>query len=845
MRDLVFVGLIIFGLAFVPAAEGWEQAASSTGDGASRSPGEKASPAQFAGVAPQIPREPIVVPEEDELVQLFVGPQQPTSPEALRSAMAASFEDPAATGGIPLPQAPTTIASFQGIPYTGWYPPDTHIAAGPGHILEIVNSSWRAFTKQGSPATPLISLCGPGGWWTSVLPENVTFCFDPRTAYDQHSGRWVMIAAALDNANKRSWLLVATSSSSDPTGPWCRWALDATVNGSTPSGTWADYPALGLDAQALYLTSNQIPFDNAPAYAKLRILDKAQLYAGSCSNVSWKDFWNLQDPGGGFVFHLQPAHTYGNPGAEYLMTLQFTTASTVTLWKLQNPLSSSPTLTAFSVATQTYALPPAPEQCKSTIRIAPGSGFQNVVYRNGQVTTAHTSACPADSAKSCVRVVQIDPSVLSTSFETFFGAWSSGWYYYFPAVMPDASGNLHLLFYRSKASADAEGCIEARQTGKLAGETQLQSSALVRAGGESHGSLRWGDYSGIAADPQDLDKVWMGAEYVVPFTWSTWITGTSFTAPQPCYALTRTHTGPGGDPVASPASTPGCPAGQYTAGASITLSASPAPGSIILSWSGTANDSSSVADNTLIMPMGSHTVGVAYASITPLANGQPVGGSVTGSTSQSGWSLYTVDLPIGSTNLLVTLSNMSQDADLYVRFNARPDLGFYDCRPYTGGLTPEQCVFASPIPGRWWVGVTNFSIGTISYTIQASWSNPAGLDFYTVTPCRVLDTRPASPLVSGMPRTLQIVGACGIPGTAKAVSLNVTAVLPNSSGNLVLWPADLPKPGASTNFSAGLTRANQTILALATNGAGSLQAEAFIVGGGTVHLILDVNGYFQ
>lgn len=138
--------------------------------------------------------------------------------------------------------------------------------------------------------------------------------------------------------------------------------------------------------------------------------------------------------------------------------------------------------------------------------------------------------------------------------------------------------------------------------------------------------------------------------------------------------------------------------------------------------------------------------------------------------------------------------------------------------------------------------------GTLSIAGQTFAVNQggSGQQFFTVAPCRVLDTRPTSALVSGAIRLVQIGGLCGIPPTAKAVSLNVTAVGPTGSGFVTLWPADLVQPQTSVvNLSAGKTRTNNAILSLATDGGGGLNAAAFIGGSGTVHLILDVNGYFE
>jgi hypothetical protein len=124
-----------------------------------------------------------------------------------------------------------------------------------------------------------------------------------------------------------------------------------------------------------------------------------------------------------------------------------------------------------------------------------------------------------------------------------------------------------------------------------------------------------------------------------------------------------------------------------------------------------------------------------------------------------------------------------------------------------------------------------------------------GADFFTLAPCRLLDTRlpedgPA--LVSGSREILALAGACGIPATARAVVLNVTAVDPTGQGNLRLHPGDTGLPSASTlNFRAGETRANLAILRLALDGEGTLAVSPSVAGGGSVHVIVDVTGWFE
>jgi Tol biopolymer transport system component len=128
-------------------------------------------------------------------------------------------------------------------------------------------------------------------------------------------------------------------------------------------------------------------------------------------------------------------------------------------------------------------------------------------------------------------------------------------------------------------------------------------------------------------------------------------------------------------------------------------------------------------------------------------------------------------------------------------------------------------------------------------------SPPSGRDFFTLPPCRLLDTRlpgggPA--IASGETRTLTVNGVCGVPVTARAVTLNVTVVQPSGAGYLTLHPADAAAPVTSTlNFAAGETRANNAVLLLALDGSGTLGLSPFVAGSGSVHVIVDVAGYFE
>ena len=116
----------------------------------------------------------------------------------------------------------------------------------------------------------------------------------------------------------------------------------------------------------------------------------------------------------------------------------------------------------------------------------------------------------------------------------------------------------------------------------------------------------------------------------------------------------------------------------------------------------------------------------------------------------------------------------------------------------------------------------------------------AELDFHTVLPCRLVDTRSSSPLTAGLRASFPAAGSCGIPADAKAVAVNVTVVSPSAAGNLVAFPSGAPLPLASTvSFPASRTRANGAVVALGV--AGEVDAWS----SSATHLVVDVTGYFR
>jgi hypothetical protein len=141
---------------------------------------------------------------------------------------------------------------------------------------------------------------------------------------------------------------------------------------------------------------------------------------------------------------------------------------------------------------------------------------------------------------------------------------------------------------------------------------------------------------------------------------------------------------------------------------------------------------------------------------------------------------------------------------------------------------------------------TQFILDIDGYFVPAGTST-SGLEFYPLTPCRVADTRNATGALGGPSLTGGAAGrafpvlssACKIPSTAKAYSLNVTALPHSSLDYLTTWPTGQAQPTVSTlNSSTGTVTANAAIVPAGSGG------DISIFVSDDADVILDVNGYF-
>ena len=144
-----------------------------------------------------------------------------------------------------------------------------------------------------------------------------------------------------------------------------------------------------------------------------------------------------------------------------------------------------------------------------------------------------------------------------------------------------------------------------------------------------------------------------------------------------------------------------------------------------------------------------------------------------------------------------------------------------------------------------------FTHGRGAYRVPLA--GPAASGYFTVTPCRLFDTRASTGVEAAAPilapgeiRTFSLGTRCGLEvASIRSLSVNQTVTGSSANGELVLYRTEVVTAPVSSNLSyqAGKTRANNSILELSRTGDGTFKV--FNRSAGSVHFILDVNGTFR
>jgi hypothetical protein len=158
----------------------------------------------------------------------------------------------------------------------------------------------------------------------------------------------------------------------------------------------------------------------------------------------------------------------------------------------------------------------------------------------------------------------------------------------------------------------------------------------------------------------------------------------------------------------------------------------------------------------------------------------------------------------------------------------------------TGTITANAAIIPTGTGGAIDLFVTNTTDMVIDINGYFAPPGVGGLSLYTLSPCRVLDTRQIG---SGQPFSgvLEVnveMSACSVPINGQSYVFNATVVPPAALGYLTLWPEGATQPFVSTlNAIDGAITSNMAIVPEASGGISSFASNQ-------TQLVLDISGYF-
>jgi hypothetical protein len=410
------------------------------------------------------------------------------------------------------------INSFLGFNATNAIPPDPTMAVGPNHIIACVNgfpSFFRIFDKSGN----VLKTVNAAAFWNPIWPEENG---DPQVIYDHFAGRWVLAWMQINTGNLTAGTLIAYSENDNPIGTWYIYRL--------PLTSWGDYPQIGFDEEAIYITTQNFSFGGSYMFDYLRIIDKAELYASNAGPLTYVDFWNYRTPnqgaGGQVVNLMHSVYSYQTGTSGWFVWAARSGANYYSVLRVLNPTSNTPRLRGRTFPVPFYSMAPNANQLGggtpleangSHLKIAP-------ILRDNLIYFSHSVRNTTFNTYGSAKYAIFDINSLTITEQAELGA--QGYFYLYPTIAVDENHNIAVTFSRS---ADTE-YVGAYYSTKSAGDPPgLSPSVLIRAGAGNYqqvasGRNRWGDYMGIYLDPSNFHDIFMHTEYAAATnTWATYI----------------------------------------------------------------------------------------------------------------------------------------------------------------------------------------------------------------------------------------------------------------------------------------------------------------------------------
>ncbi|PWU10250.1 MAG: hypothetical protein C5B50_25900, partial [Verrucomicrobia bacterium] len=386
---------------------------------------------------------------------------------------------------------------------------------------------------------------------------------DPRIVYDPTSQRWFasMVDAdssAADPTLESNDFLLAVSATSDPRGTWHGFLFEADPD----TGTFADFPTLGVDANAVYLSGDMYQGMDNPLGPSLWSFPKADLLMATptISNATFFGVMSYSQRGD----VLQPVNCLDGSASGLVL-------ATTDIGNDTDPHSN---LVSFAVlnASQPGASLTTPVFIPTAPWIVPYNSDLGVPQFAARQPDA-TQTLQANDARLGAKVYAVGGTLYAVNNTLLNNHIAIRWYrvraadntllesgmiadtnldLYFPSIAANPYGVVVLSYQGSGLGTNGNiGCYaQAGQT--VNGVTTFGSRLLLQASTSSYHDLyeqlsaavtsRWGDYTTTSVDAANPNSFWTIQMYSSDGeTWTTQITQL-ITTPQPVLGIQKAGT---------------------------------------------------------------------------------------------------------------------------------------------------------------------------------------------------------------------------------------------------------------------------------------------------------------
>ena len=375
-------------------------------------------------------------------------------------------------------------------------PPDTIAAAGPNHIVELVNTAIEVFNKSGAVTSAPESLA------TFFHPTNPNQS-DPFVFYDEIAGQFV--AGILDFGSTSAANLIDFATGTDGASG-ISWTVRTPI-ASGEGSLFLDYPRVGYNADAYFIEGNM--FSSSFAHVQVITVNK------SGGVISRHDDSSL--------FTLTPAamHASATGGPEYFVESANGGGSTLQVVTETNVLSSSPTFTTTAVTVPSYASGGSAPQGVPGFDDRIFNAADRTVGGVNHLVAAHQVATSRRNGAPVARWYDINTATMSLIQDGNAPAGVRSASTFMPTVDINTAGSIGMTFDESAKSEFWSMYVTERTASDPSGtmETAVRAVAGIARTTDS----RVGDFSGTTVDPSDGLTFWSANEYQGADFWDTHI----------------------------------------------------------------------------------------------------------------------------------------------------------------------------------------------------------------------------------------------------------------------------------------------------------------------------------